>query len=648
MGARIQAHDWTASPLGPPSTWSPSFRAVLNAMLGARFPVYMGWGPDLISFYNDAYRPYLGVKPDALDRPLRQVWPEAWDTVGPMAERALRGEASFFEDLPLVVERKGYPEQTWWTGSVSPLAEENGEVGGVLAIVKETTDQVLNQRRLQFLVDLDSRLRHVVNPRDVMAVAAEMLGRHLGANRVGYGEIDAGGEILTVERDWSEASTASFTGRYRLADFDPGILEELRVGRTVRIDDATADPRTADRDIAAAYIAAGKRASIVVPLVKDGRFVASFYVHQTGSRQWRDDEVTLARDVAERTWEAVGRVRSETTLRESEERFRQFAEHSTDVLWMLDAQTMEMEYVSPAYERVWGQPREVFRNRRQWIETIHPDNRERAAQALENVLRGEVVVQEYRVIRPDGSMRWIRATVFPVFDEQGIVRRVAGIAQDITQHDGSMVYVVNGDEATRRDLSFELQNAGYEVNEFSSQQAFLEIAPVLVPGCVVLNIDTRDPRDLTIPGELKGRRGSLPVIVVAEAKGDVAVGVQAMKAGAVDFLNRPHRPDQLLDAVASALAMIRETAELDQATERVKALIAALSAREREVLEGLLAGGTNKTIARDLGISPRTVEAHRARIMERLGAQSLPELVQIAVRAGLQVRPQGGDDPQTI
>jgi RNA polymerase sigma factor (sigma-70 family) len=102
----------------------------------------------------------------------------------------------------------------------------------------------------------------------------------------------------------------------------------------------------------------------------------------------------------------------------------------------------------------------------------------------------------------------------------------------------------------------------------------------------------------------------------------------------------PYHPDQLLDALASAQANIRERAERDQATERVKALIAALPPREREVLDGLLAGGTNKIIARDLGLSPRTVEAHRARIMERLGAQNLPELVQIAVAAGLQPKPQ--------
>ncbi|MGF9764263.1 LuxR C-terminal-related transcriptional regulator [Microvirga sp. 0TCS3.31] len=143
-------------------------------------------------------------------------------------------------------------------------------------------------------------------------------------------------------------------------------------------------------------------------------------------------------------------------------------------------------------------------------------------------------------------------------------------------------------------------------------------------------LDIRHPEagELMIPKELRARRAALPVVVIGETRGDVAVGVQAMKAGAVDFLDESYQPDQLLDALASA-----------QATERVKALIAALPPRERDVLDGLLAGGTNKTIARDLGLSPRTVEAHRARIMERLGAQSLPELVQIAVMAGLQGNP---------
>jgi FixJ family two-component response regulator len=187
-----------------------------------------------------------------------------------------------------------------------------------------------------------------------------------------------------------------------------------------------------------------------------------------------------------------------------------------------------------------------------------------------------------------------------------------------------------------------LQGAGYQVNEFPSARAFLEVAPVVVPGSVVLRGHGSDGGELTLPRELKGRRSALPVVVVGEAHGDVNVGVRAMKAGAVDFLDAPHRPEHLLEAVASALASIHDVAERDQAADLVRARIAALSAREREVLDRLLSGGTNKTIARDLGISPRTVEAHRARIMERLEARSLPELVQIAIAAGLQAKPAGG------
>ncbi|MXQ14099.1 PAS domain-containing protein [Microvirga makkahensis] len=368
--------------------------------------------------------------------------------------------------------------------------------------------------------------------------------------------------------------------------------------------------------------------------------VASFYVHRTEPRHWRDDEIALIQEVAERTWASILRARAETALRDSEERFRQFAEHSSTVLWIQNLETREMEYISPAYEAIWGEPVEAaLRDPGHWAKALHPDDRDQASSTVERAQRGEEGTHEYHIIRPDGGVRWIRDTFFPIRDEQGRIRRAGGIAQDITQHEGSTVYVVGGDEASRRDLCLLLQGAGYEVKSFASAQSFLAVAPVLVPGCVVL--DTRGPEagGLTIPRELKARRAGLPVIVLGEAGRNVAVGVQAMKAGAVDFLDIPYQPEQVLNALASAQASIRERAEQDQATERVRALVAALPPRERAVLDGLLAGGTNKTIARDLGLSPRTVEAHRARIMERLGAQSLPELVQIAVGAGLQARP---------
>jgi PAS domain S-box-containing protein len=485
-------------------------------------------------------------------------------------------------------------------------------------------------------VDLSTRLRGVGEAQDVMATAAEMLGVYLKASRVGYAERSVSGEFLVVERDWTDAGIPTFAGQHRVSDFGHLVESELRAGRTIRIDDVLDNPLTAPEAVAAAYLRTGRRAAVIAPLIRGGRFVASLFVHQDGPRRWRDDEVALVQEVAERTWTSVLRARAETAQRESEERFRQFAEHSADILWILDADTMQFEYVSPAYEQVWGRSRSALQTRSQWIETIHVEDRERALRATEAVLRGETVVKEYRVVRPDGSMRSIHATVFPIFDERGRVQRVAGIARDITQHDGSMVYLVDSNEGSRRELSLVLQDAGYRVNDFPSAEAFLEVAPVVVPGCVVLRIHGSNAGELVLPTGLKGRRSVLPVVAVGEARGDVAFGVRAMKAGAVDFLDVPHDPDQLLEAVAAAQAGIRDTAERDAAADFMRAQISGLSPREREVLSGLLAGGTNKTIARQMGISPRTVEAHRARIMERLEAENLPELIRIAMAAGLK------------
>ena len=132
------------------------------------------------------------------------------------------------------------------------------------------------------------------------------------------------------------------------------------------------------------------------------------------------------------------------------------------------------------------------------------------------------------------------------------------------------------------------------------------------------------------------RRIELPIIVLGSGQDEVAFAVKAMRLGAVDFLAMPCAPETLLAAVASALADIRHTAEGDHAAMLARTRIAAMSAREREVLDRLLTGGTNKTIAKELGISPRTVEGYRAHLVERLGARTLPEAVLSVAAAGLQ------------
>jgi PAS domain S-box-containing protein len=330
--------------------------------------------------------------------------------------------------------------------------------------------------------------------------------------------------------------------------------------------------------------------------------------------------------------------RAEQAIRESEERFRQFAEHSTNLLWILVTDTRRLDYLSPAFEGVWGQSGESQQS--YWTDAIHAEDRKRATDGLERALLGELVVQEYRIVRPDGAVNSIRDTMFPIRDQLGHVRCIGGIAQDITIHDGMQAYVIDADPASRQNVSDVLQRGGYAVKTFSSGDEFLEVAAVLALGCVVL--DTRSPQadGLDLLRHLKASASHLPVIVIGMNTGDAALAVRAMKAGAVDWLAMPYEEDTLLLAVASALADIRRAAEQQRDAEFARARIAGLSARERQVLEGLLAGGTNKVIGRELELSPRTVEIYRASVMERLGVKTLPEAVLVAAAAGVQPLPQ--------
>jgi FixJ family two-component response regulator len=247
-----------------------------------------------------------------------------------------------------------------------------------------------------------------------------------------------------------------------------------------------------------------------------------------------------------------------------------------------------------------------------------------------------MITHEYRIVRPDGSMRWIRETMFPIRDQLGRVQRVGGIAQDVTSHNGSLVYLVQPNEQRRQALMTLFQKAGYSLKAFASELEFLQVAPVLLPGCVVLDLEGPDAAGLAIPRQLKAYGAKLPVIVTGASQGDVRLVVQAMKAGVVDWLEIPYEESKLLAAVAYALSEMQHAEKHSRDTDLARTRIEAMSVRERQVLQGLLAGGTNKVIAKELGISPRTVELHRAKVMERLGAGTLSEAILMASAAGVR------------
>ncbi|MET3412544.1 two component transcriptional regulator, LuxR family [Methylobacterium sp. UNC300MFChir4.1] len=194
------------------------------------------------------------------------------------------------------------------------------------------------------------------------------------------------------------------------------------------------------------------------------------------------------------------------------------------------------------------------------------------------------------------------------------------------------VHIVDDDLAVRQALAFLLATDGLTVRVHDSATAFLAAEPERV-GCVVTDVRMPGIDGVELLHRLR-QRGSLPPVIVMTGHADVALAVAAMKAGAVDFIEKPFDDEVLLASIRSALARSDRTAKRASERDAVRARLAELTERERQVLEGLIAGKANKVIGLDLGISPRTVEIYRANVMSKLQAGSLSELVRMALIAG--------------
>ncbi|HEY0943503.1 MAG TPA: PAS domain-containing protein [Steroidobacter sp.] len=477
MGELIRAFDWEGTPLGRPQGWPQALRTALRILLTTQHPACVFWGPQLICFYNDSFRSSLGPErhPAMLGAPLREVWSETWSVMGPQIERVMSGAGSTWaEDHLVMIPRFGKREEIYWTYSFSPIDDAGAanNVGGVMVLCMETTKKVRAERQLAFQLALSDKLRSLSDAAEIMLTAAGMVGRELGAGRVGYGEIEESTNTVLVVCDWTLPDMPSLAGRHPLNDFGAGLIRELRMGRILRVEDSRNDPRISEVEETDIYRTIGSRSGIVVPLIKGGRFVAVFYVHQAEPRRWTDNEVALTRETAERTWDAVERARAENALRQLNATLEQRVEDAfaQRKLWseLLDSVTALVAAVGNDYRYL--AMNKAYADRFERRIGVRPQ----VGQSLLEIMKGHreqlalsgsrwsraLAGEEFTLIEPDAtsegdSPRHFEITYTSLRDRDGAVIGAFQYAQDVTERVRDQQRLSEAEESLRQSQKME-------------------------------------------------------------------------------------------------------------------------------------------------------------------------------------------------
>jgi PAS domain S-box-containing protein len=395
-------------------------RALTETVLGGPLPTFLLWGPERRMIYNDAYAEVCGPRhPRALGRRFDEVWLGVAPQVTETVDKAYAGEAAWMADggggLAL---------------SATPINYDGEAAAGVFCVCLPAIAPGASEQRFAFQLELDQRLSTLADPGEVLTVAAHALGERLGVSRAGYAEVEADGEQLLIAYDWTDGAASSATGRFRIGKLSQSLADDLLAGRPLRIADVAADPR-AEGGMGQRFAMAGARAILTVPLVRGGRLSALLYLHHAQPHVWTSTETKLAEDAAQRIWTAVERARAETTLRESEARFRVMADSAPAPVWVTAAEG-GIEFVNQGFMDYAGRERHDLLGD-SWISLLHPDDLPGVdAVRAEGRSKLQPYTFEARFRRYDGEWRRLQANSRPRFDGAGAFLGFVGLAIDVT------------------------------------------------------------------------------------------------------------------------------------------------------------------------------------------------------------------------
>jgi PAS domain S-box-containing protein len=391
MAARFRAHDWTTSPLGHPRYWPQALRAIVALMLNSRFPMFVAWGPDLAFLYNDGYVPIFGGKhPDMLGRPFKEAWSEIWDDITPLIDSALAGHPTYNEDLHLVMQRNGYPEDTWYSFSYSPVYGEDGTIAGMFCACTETTERVKAEAALR---DSEARVRALADhlPGAVVyqiATDAEGQGRKFIYLSRRYEDITGIPTAELLETPDAAYKLIHEDDRERLA-----LAEEQSI-RTMEPLDIELRYRLGDE-------------------VRWGRVISA-------PRRQPDD--TLIWDGVQ--IDITDQKRALEALQASEEQSRGVLENMGEAFALLDRDLRILSMNTEAL-RLENRPADAVIGKTHW--EAHPDADPVLGELYQQAIREQkAVALDHAYVWPDGRSTWIGMRAYPVGN------KLAVFYQDIT------------------------------------------------------------------------------------------------------------------------------------------------------------------------------------------------------------------------